>query len=659
MALPFYTGQVPTADDFNALMPKADLSASSGSSLVGFQQAGANTVERTVEDKLQETVTPDDFFIPGEVDYTAAFQRAIDNFKRPGLNLSTSSSAAAALANIPLVVIDLAGKTYTISSSLDFADLYYVKFKNGRITADADAAWGDDFMLYIAKPQAWDIYREQKIRNLTFESVVIDGNLAANCIYLENTYEVTIKDSIVISWKDGGYGVRTSLGSGTPKTKNTHLKLLNVTASGRELATMTGGGISSSGVAFSIRTADFMLNECTAFAADVAFDIDGQFNGQIVNCHGFVKTSQYCLKLGPNSHHINITNFYSDTGLVELRSFTHILNGCIFIANSQMQLIATSPNEQCVGLNISNSLFSKQPEFLTEGSGTWSTIPRSEWSGNRLTSGDLVRGRGRVLVCRGTQGEPSIKFNDDDVVDSATGFYSPAVNEFAYSANGTMAFTFDSLGRVIYGHSSSITQLGSSTPKVQLHDTTTNGTTTASTRWNSTAGAANGGGGQVAIGRSRSAVIGSYAALNAGDGLGRFAFFGDNGVGLTKTGGTVRAEAAEDWSETSTPTDIIVQTAASGSGFPADRFAFRANGDVDNLTGVYQIAGTQVVGPQEIGWTAATGTPNKGAYATYAGQTTSANYVQAEAQATDDATKANSQRIKAIEDALRTHGLIN
>lgn len=61
----------------------------------------------------------------------------------------------------------------------------------------------------------------------------------------------------------------------------------------------------------------------------------------------------------------------------------------------------------------------------------------------------------------------------------------------------------------------------------------------------------------------------------------------------------------------------------------------------------------------ETGWTAGTGTANKGAFATYAGQTVSAAYVQAEAQQTDDKVKANSQRIKALEDALRSRGLIN
>jgi hypothetical protein len=79
----------------------------------------------------------------------------------------------------------------------------------------------------------------------------------------------------------------------------------------------------------------------------------------------------------------------------------------------------------------------------------------------------------------------------------------------------------------------------------------------------------------------------------------------------------------------------------------------------DGTSGAYKIGGSQVIGPRETGWTASTGVSNKGAHATYAGQTVSAGYVQAEAQATDDAAKANSQRIKAIEDAMRTHGLIN
>lgn len=78
-----------------------------------------------------------------------------------------------------------------------------------------------------------------------------------------------------------------------------------------------------------------------------------------------------------------------------------------------------------------------------------------------------------------------------------------------------------------------------------------------------------------------------------------------------------------------------------------------------SITTSYKIAGTKVVGAQETGWTAGTGTANKGTFATYAGQVCSAAYVQAEAQQTDDKLKAATQRIKALEDMARTHGLIN
>lgn len=77
------------------------------------------------------------------------------------------------------------------------------------------------------------------------------------------------------------------------------------------------------------------------------------------------------------------------------------------------------------------------------------------------------------------------------------------------------------------------------------------------------------------------------------------------------------------------------------------------------LSNGLQVLGSKVVGARDTGWTAGTGTANKAAYVTYAGQNVSAAYVEAEAQATDDAAKNASQRIKALEDAMRAHGLIN
>lgn len=62
---------------------------------------------------------------------------------------------------------------------------------------------------------------------------------------------------------------------------------------------------------------------------------------------------------------------------------------------------------------------------------------------------------------------------------------------------------------------------------------------------------------------------------------------------------------------------------------------------------------------KNTGWTAATGTANKGVYATYNTGTASAGYVQAELQSVMDALQAATRRIKALEDALRLNGGID
>ena len=69
----------------------------------------------------------------------------------------------------------------------------------------------------------------------------------------------------------------------------------------------------------------------------------------------------------------------------------------------------------------------------------------------------------------------------------------------------------------------------------------------------------------------------------------------------------------------------------------------------------------RLFGPEntDLGWTTATGTANRGAFAAYGGATMGAAYVQAEAQATDDAAKNASQRVKALEEALRSAKIIN
>lgn len=89
---------------------------------------------------------------------------------------------------------------------------------------------------------------------------------------------------------------------------------------------------------------------------------------------------------------------------------------------------------------------------------------------------------------------------------------------------------------------------------------------------------------------------------------------------------------------------IFIEDPALGGGVVnGTRYALYAVGGNINLqAGALQVAGLQVVGARAAGWTSGTGTPNKGAFAA------------------DTATAAQAaQRTLAIEQALRTHGLLN
>ncbi|HCR0360290.1 TPA: phage tail protein [Klebsiella aerogenes] len=78
-----------------------------------------------------------------------------------------------------------------------------------------------------------------------------------------------------------------------------------------------------------------------------------------------------------------------------------------------------------------------------------------------------------------------------------------------------------------------------------------------------------------------------------------------------------------------------------------------------NVSVSYKVAGLQVLGARQTGWTAATGMANKGAFDADQVFTVGATYSQTEVQALADALRAERQRTKALEDAMRAHGLID
>lgn len=78
-----------------------------------------------------------------------------------------------------------------------------------------------------------------------------------------------------------------------------------------------------------------------------------------------------------------------------------------------------------------------------------------------------------------------------------------------------------------------------------------------------------------------------------------------------------------------------------------------------NVTTSYSVGGTKVVGARQAGWAAATGASLLGSFNASQTYSASATYTQSEMQALATGLQQARQRIKALEDMARTHGLIN
>lgn len=78
-----------------------------------------------------------------------------------------------------------------------------------------------------------------------------------------------------------------------------------------------------------------------------------------------------------------------------------------------------------------------------------------------------------------------------------------------------------------------------------------------------------------------------------------------------------------------------------------------------NVASSYSVGGVKVIGTRVTGWTATTGTALFGAFNANQAYTVGATYSQAEVQAIATGLDQARKRIKALEDSMRGHGLIN
>lgn len=78
-----------------------------------------------------------------------------------------------------------------------------------------------------------------------------------------------------------------------------------------------------------------------------------------------------------------------------------------------------------------------------------------------------------------------------------------------------------------------------------------------------------------------------------------------------------------------------------------------------DVSASYSVNGTKVVGTRVTGFTSATGTSLKGSFNANQSYSFSADYTRSEMQTLASGLVEARQRIKALEDALRSHGLID
>lgn len=132
------------------------------------------------------------------------------------------------------------------------------------------------------------------------------------------------------------------------------------------------------------------------------------------------------------------------------------------------------------------------------------------------------------------------------------------------------------------------------------------------------------------------------------------------------------AQAAAVAAQTSANTGIANAATAQTTANSALTLATTINGDYVSKTVVapqavadtfkataYLVGANQVVGPRATGWTSATGTASLGAFNANTTYAAGVVYLQADAAAAYAGLTEARQRIKALEDAMRTHGLIN
>jgi hypothetical protein len=506
-------------------------------------QSGTGAIQRTVGDKLQESISVKDYgaISGGVTDDTTAIQDAIDY-----------------ASSLPYGgIVDGLGLTYAISSRINLGGENAVRLQNIKLVAIGVWGTGDaGIMLEVTRPTASLIIPTNNL-NSGSNIKLFCNRLAGSGLRLNNAGSVKFNDVYVHGFLEYGVWAKAA-GDGLNDAVLTNVISQEYSwSNGTTIAPGDYLGYSDysyrTGIALYLdNVADMAFINVTGALSLNAIKFEGIcFSNKFIACtlwgnRNAIGASSAAIMSIPydTSHGGQFIGCRFDDSPIELRGHEQTFSGCRFIqTNPAIKLIATVASSDGEGLTVSGCEFtgSSTPiTYVTEGAGSWVTpnLMRCTVAANSSLQTDTIIGSDRELRYRQSE-------RTDGLVRGDLQFQG--INSRTHS----------------YQHHGSDFGLGFSASK-----------------WGANTDYAS-----VQLAKSRSATVGTFGGYpSSGDVLGLFGATGDRGANFGNgtfplSGAYAQVKATALWSAGGYPCQWeFATTPAAGTGNATARIVINPDG---------------------------------------------------------------------------------